>query len=79
MPAGQFCSADAQTFNQSSPRQLNSGCEKFRFISGVDEMALSCEMGLYFQFEVKDGFPTGCPGFATFDGKRGKSYAETWR
>ena len=31
--------------NNWSP--LNQGCERFRFISGADEIALNAEMGLY--------------------------------
>ena len=39
----------------------------YRFISGLDEMALPCEMGLYFDFNVTaDGTPSGCPGFEKF-------------
>ena len=38
-------------------------------------MALTCEMGLYFDFQNNNGFPTGCPGFAEFDG----SQTEYWR
>jgi hypothetical protein len=35
----------------------------FQFISGLDEMALQSEIGLYFDFEVTDdGIPHGCPG-----------------
>ena len=41
-------------------------------------MALSCEIGLYFQFEVKNGFPTGCPGLENFDGKK-NGYNDLWR
>ena len=47
--------------------QENAGCERFRLISGIDESALSCEMGLYFKFNVtEDGVPYGCPGFDMF-------------
>ena len=43
------------------------GCESYRFISGLDEMALPSEMGLYFDFEVtEDGIPYGCPGLEKF-------------
>ncbi len=31
-------------------------------------MALPCEMGLYFDFDVtEDGIPYGCPGLEVFD------------
>ena len=49
-------------------QQINIGCEAYRFISGLDEMALPSEIGLYFDFEVTDdGIPYGCPGFEIFD------------
>ena len=37
-------------------------CEFWRFIIGKDEMAMQCEVGLYLDFGVKDGGPTGCSG-----------------
>ena len=38
--------------------QVNSGCEMFRLVSGLDEMALPSEIGLYFDFNVTaDGIP----------------------
>ena len=37
-------------------------CEFWRFIIGLDEMAMSCEVGLYLDFGVRDGAPTGCNG-----------------
>ena len=37
-------------------------CEFWRFIIGLDEMAMSCEVGLYLDFGVRDGAPTGCSG-----------------
>ena len=33
-------------------------CEFWRFIIGLDEMAMSCEVGLYLDFGVRDGAPT---------------------
>ena len=48
--------------------QVNGGCEQYRFISGLDEMALPCEIGLYFDFNVTaDGIPSGCPGLELFN------------
>ena len=48
--------------------QVNGGCEQYRFISGLDEMALPCEIGLYFDFNVTaDGIPFGCPGLELFN------------
>ena len=48
---------------EKTPRQLKQGCERFRFISGIDETAGSYEIGLWFKFKSIDGFPTGCKGF----------------
>merc|ERR1712055_827775 len=45
----------------------NEGCEKFRLISGADEIALNAEMGLYREFEVTDGVIHGCPGLEVFN------------
>ena len=47
-----------------TPEELNDGnmCEMFRFISGIDEMAMNAEMGLYFDFHQEGGYPRGCPG-----------------
>ena len=37
-------------------------------ISGLDEMAIPAEIGLYFDFNVtEDGVPYGCPGLEIFD------------
>jgi hypothetical protein len=50
VPAGQSCRADRAAPGEpdTSPwSPLNTGCEKFRFISGADEIALNAEMGLY--------------------------------
>ena len=47
--------------------QVQAGCERWAFNFGIDEMALSAEMGLYFDFKVTDdGIPYGCPGFELF-------------
>ena len=36
-------------------------------------MALPSEIGLYFDFNVTDdGYPLGCPGFATFNEQNNK-------
>ena len=40
--------------NNWSP--LNQGCERYRFISGADEIALNAEMGLY-RFRGKSVHP----------------------
>ena len=68
-PEVNFCRPDPgrETYTPSGEGDNNvwGGCEKYKFISGVDEMALSCEMGLYYDFNVTDdGIPFGCPGFS---------------
>merc|ERR1711962_1347562 len=73
VPEGQFCNADRAGPNEpdTSPNNwspLNQGCERFRFISGADEIALNAEMGLYREFEVTDGIIHGCPGLEIFNG-----------
>lgn len=30
-------------------------------------MALQSEIGLYFDFNVTNGYPTGCPGFKNYN------------
>ena len=44
--AGQFCQAD-RAGPEEEDTGINGGCERFRFISGADEIALNAEMGLY--------------------------------
>ena len=74
VPQGNFCVPDSLNRTEKSPAQLSRPwefCESYRFISGIDEMALPCEMGLYFEFQNRgNGFPTGCPGFVDFDGTK---------
>jgi len=67
-PEINFCRPDPgrEEYHPSAEgdNNVNNGCEAYRFISGVDEMALSCEIGLYYDFNVtEDGIPYGCPGF----------------
>ena len=62
MPEGLFCTPDSVGLPDKSPEDLNDNnmCEKFRFVTGLDETALSCEMGLYFEFGTDyNGYPTG--------------------
>lgn len=41
---------------------------KWKFVMGLDETALPCEMGLYVDFQVDpNGIPSGCPGFENFN------------
>ena len=78
IPQGKFCVPDSKNRTQKTPNQLNHGCESYRFISGIDEMALPCEMGLYFEFQNRgNGFPTGCPGFENFR-STGTTYGQSW-
>ncbi len=40
-------------------------------ISGTDETAMNCEIGMYFDFEVtEDGIPYGCDGFEDFTSEK---------
>lgn len=76
---GLFCTPDAVNITEKTPNQLSQPwayCEAYRFISGIDEMALPCEMGLYFDFKNRgNGFPTGCPGLSNFDGTNWQSWS----
>ena len=69
-PEGAFCTPDTRNMTQKTPQQLKRGCERFRFIPGLDETAGSYEIGLYFKFQSVDGFPTGCEGFNWREGRR---------
>ena len=63
---GMVCKADPRDSN-GNDLDVNGGCEQFRFISGIDEIAMNCEMGLYREFEVDDGIIHGCPGLEHFN------------
>ena len=81
VPDGLFCTPDSVNMTMKTPEELNDAnmCERFRFISGIDEMALNAEMGLYFDFSQQGGYPGGCPGLdlMPFDGNY-SSYWEMW-
>merc|ERR1719232_2451263 len=84
VPEGQFCKADTKRMEEKTISELNRGCEAFRIIRALDEMALPCEMGLYLDFKSQeDGYPRGCPGLDgtgtgwTFDGTQ-TGNQETW-
>ena len=67
VPSGNFCNADSVDISTDSDVNFG-GCERYRLITGLDETALPCEIGLYFDFNVTtDGIPTGCPGFEIFN------------
>jgi len=76
IPSGKFCMPDEKSLDEKvvSKGEQDSGCERWRFVMGVDEMALPAEMGLYFDFNQTDGFPTGCPGFDNFHGGEGSRH-----
>jgi hypothetical protein len=70
---GMTCKADPAIQGSTVPRKVNEtdadtskGCERFRTIVGRDEIALNCELGLYFNFTVTDGIISGCPGLEDF-------------
>ena len=67
-PGVTFCKPDPgrETYQPSVAGDDNEygGCERWRLIVGLDEQGMSCEMGLYFDFNVTDdGIPYGCEGF----------------
>merc|ERR1719464_2547583 len=41
---------------------------EWKFVVGIDETMLPCEIGLYLDFNVNEsGLPSGCPGFENFN------------
>lgn len=41
---------------------------EWKFVVGIDETMLPCEMGFYLDFDVdSNGIPSGCPGFENFN------------
>jgi len=75
---GGFCKADGVAIEDDP--DVNKDCERYRFISGLDETALPSEIGLYFDFDVTDdGIPCGCPGLEKFNPDHFNiSYSMTW-
>ena len=66
-PEGTYCRPDRESADMEDD-DLNSGCERMRFIIGADEIAINAEMGLYKQFEVDDdGVIYGCRGLEIFN------------
>ena len=63
---GMDCKADPRSSN-GTDLNYNDGCERYRLISGADEIAMTCEMGLYREFEMDDGIIHGCPGLEHFN------------
>ena len=63
-PEDLMCKPDNATRNDVDDI---TGCEKYRFAFGLDEMAINAEIGLYFEFEETNGIPTSCPGFKDFN------------
>ena len=79
VPEGNFCVPDSVNMTMKTLTQLaepGNYCESYRVICGVDETALPCEIGLYFDFQNRgNGFPTGCPGLDNFDGQNGEIWS----
>ena len=68
-PTENFCRPDNnRTISSaiSDDNNINWGCERYRFIVGLDEMVLSAEMGLYRKFKVANGTPYDCEGLEDF-------------
>ena len=66
-PEGSFCRPDRESADMEDDN-LNQGCERMKFIIGMDEIAINAEMGLYKQFEVDDdGIIYGCRGLEIFN------------
>ena len=42
---------------------------------GQDDINMNHEMGLYLDFEVQNGMPVGCPGFATYESPEWQEFA----
>ena len=62
---GQSMVADSDLMEDDP--STNEGCERFGFNFGLDEQAMSAELGLYFDFEVdEEGVPFGCSGLEYF-------------
>jgi len=59
------------TYNKNAlaaVEKCKSGTEVWKFVSGLDEAALSCEIGLYMHFDVdSNGIPTKCSGLENFN------------
>lgn len=84
VPAGATCRPDAGrgkgTDAVTADNDVNGGCEMYRFKNGHDEMALSAEIGLYYDFQVDENLiPVGCPGFKEFKMDKWKQhYKYSW-
>jgi len=80
LATGLSCQPDnGRTKSDDPDDNENGGCERFRFISGVDETMLNSDIGLYLSFGVDaDGAPNGCRGFESFKSGMWNSYANSW-
>jgi hypothetical protein len=80
-PKDLMCKPDNATRNDVDDIQ---GCEEYRFAFGLDEMTINAEIGLYFDFEQKNGIPTDCSGLTDFKmenwktGKNRKKYRRAY-
>jgi len=85
IPAGANCVPDNNRPKGSdsigADDDVNSGCERYRFAMGLDQMTLPAEIGLYLNFssDPETGIPYGCPGFEDFNlDKFHQSHKYTW-
>jgi len=77
-PEGAFCRPDRESADMEDDN-LHDGCERMRFISGADEIALNCEMGLYKDFKVDDdGVIFGCRGLEVFNASMRGTANSVW-
>jgi len=72
LPVGAKCRPDnARGQGSSMPEaddDTNSGCEAFSSAIGNDEAMLNSDMGLYYDFETRDGgIPYGCANLENFN------------
>lgn len=54
-------------YKELSYRGCPESCLGWIFIPGADECMLSSDMGLYLDFNVSDGIPSGCKGFENYN------------
>ena len=69
-PDDKMCIPDGKTRNEVDDLV---GCEQYRFATGLDDMTMNAEMGLYLKFDQVNGIPvvsndgTSCPGLKDFN------------
>ena len=62
-----YCVPDTNNTTLRIDEEDITGCERYRFSYGKDEMMINAEMGLYLQFDVLDGIPQNCSGLEHFN------------